>query len=90
MTDHEMWTMGLKEQKDTWWGKKIIENEKDIENGLYGEVIKRWKESDGWGGGLKVSMYIVMSSRYEPILVKANESGVMVKLKMGWGSANKI
>jgi hypothetical protein len=91
MTDYELWSYGFKEQKDTWWGKRIAENEKAVDNGEYGEVLKKWFESDGWCDGVKTPHYIVLRSKYEPVVINVNESGVFQKLKGGgWGSIKKI
>jgi len=90
MTDFDMWALGIKEQKDTWWGKKIVQHEKDVENGLYGEVLKKWTASSGWLDGVKLSHYIVLRENYTPITIKVSESGAMQKLSVGWGSINKI
>jgi len=87
MNDFEKWSYGLLEQDQTWWGKRIIENAHTVASGKYGEVLKEWRASDGWGDGVKVPHFIVFDGR-KPRLLKANESGVFEKCDSGgWATA---
>ena len=86
MNDYDKWEHGLIEQKDTWWGKKIIANTEEVLSGKYGEVLKQWSASDGLGDGLQVPHFILFDGKL-PTLIKVSESGIFSKLPSG-GSIN--
>lgn len=82
----QLFENGLIEQKDTWWGKKIIQYEKQVVSGKFGEVLKTWKEYSGWGDGIKLSYYWVLINN-KPEKIYVNESGVFKCLESG-GAVN--
>ena len=75
MSKNDLYWHGLIDQKDTWWGKKIIENENRVEAGEFGEVLKTWKEFSGWMDGVKLTHYIVYNDKI-PKKLYVNENGI--------------
>ena len=82
ITDFDLWCCGLRDQEDTWWGKKIKEYEAAVDSGKYGIVHKKWTASDGWGDGVQVPHYILEKDN-ELFKAYCSESGVFKKLKSG-------
>lgn len=91
MNDFDLYMAGLKKQDETWWGKKILENGQEVASGKYGEVLKEWRDSDGWGDGIQVIYFVVFDGKKASVL-KATESGVFEKLdnNCGWRNIQKL
>lgn len=88
MTDAEKVELGLMEEKDTWYFKKMHVEAVRVRSGLYGEVLKEWEDFDGCGDGFRVPYFVLLvkDSHGEPeaaVIVKVNESGVFSKCKSG-------
>lgn len=86
LTDMDLFEYGLKEQKDTWWGKKIEENAEVVRSGKFGEVLKEYTKSSGWGDGVKTPRFVVFENGKARVL-EVTESGVFEKCASG-GSKN--
>ena len=77
MTDMEKFQLGILEQDETWWGKKIIENTNNVKAGKFGKVIREWKESSGWMDSV-IEPCFELNRKGKRVIVNVNESGVFV------------
>jgi len=76
----------MKTDRLTWWQKKIQKYNEQVRAGLYGEVLKEWKEYSGWCDGVKLSNYIVFDGKIARHIY-VNESGVFEQYASG-GAGN--
>jgi hypothetical protein len=91
MTDFEMWELGLMDQKDTWWGKKMAAYEAAVDAGKYGEVLKKELRRSGWLDGVKEPCFVLLRAERKAIVVKVSESGVFESMPGGgWGRIEEI
>lgn len=90
MTDMELFQYGLKEQDETWWGKKINENRDKVRQGKYGKVVSETIGSSGWFDGVELPYFEIIRNG-KKIKVKVDESGVAEKCEAGgWAGISEL
>lgn len=86
MNDMELFLEGLVEQKDTWFGKKMAEYSEVVRGGKFGEVLKEYSKSSGWGDGVATPRFVVFKND-RAVVLEVTESGIFEKCASG-GSIN--
>jgi hypothetical protein len=82
MTDMEAFHLGLKEQHETWWGKKINANRDKVREGKYGKVLSETIGSSGWFDAVDIP-YFVVERNGKKVKLMVDESGIFEEARCG-------
>jgi hypothetical protein len=86
MNDCEKVELGLMQEEDTWYYKKMVGYLERVRNNEFGECCKFWKDFAGDGDGFKCFYAVVCNTKKQTAkVVKICESGVFEKSPSGYG-----